>query len=149
MVVRVAVGDCSVTESRRWLLPYQTGKTVHVLAKHTTNMWRTDARRRVCAAMVPYRWATRGTSLRELDYTHIINNLKYWVHVGYLAGHLNTCMLPCRSGAVWSGSALFAQNIPVPTFRNFTVILSFVSEYSIFLAQKKNHAVSYYFNLHP
>ena len=30
----------------------------------------TDARRRVCAAMVPYRLATRGTSLRELEYTH-------------------------------------------------------------------------------
>ena len=31
---RVAVGDCSVTESRRWRLPYQTGKTEHVHAKH-------------------------------------------------------------------------------------------------------------------
>ena len=32
--IRVAVGDCSVTERRRWCLPYQTGKTVHVHAKH-------------------------------------------------------------------------------------------------------------------
>ena len=32
--IRVAVGDCSVTEHRRWRPPYQTGKTVHVLAKH-------------------------------------------------------------------------------------------------------------------
>ena len=32
--IRVAVGDCSVTERRRWHLPYQTGKTVHVHAKH-------------------------------------------------------------------------------------------------------------------
>ena len=31
---RVAVGDCSVTGRRRWRLPYQTGKTVHVRAKH-------------------------------------------------------------------------------------------------------------------
>ena len=31
--IRVAVGDCSVTERRRWRPPYQTGKTVHVLAK--------------------------------------------------------------------------------------------------------------------
>ena len=38
--------------------------------QNTTNTTRTDARRRVCAAMVPYRWATRGTSLRELEYTH-------------------------------------------------------------------------------
>ena len=67
--IRVAVGDCSVTERRRWRPPYQTGKTVHVHA-NTTNTTRTDARRRVCAAMVPYRWATRGTSLRELEYTH-------------------------------------------------------------------------------
>ena len=32
--IRVAVGDCSVTEHRRWRPPYQTGKTVHVHAKH-------------------------------------------------------------------------------------------------------------------
>ena len=32
--IRVMVGDCSVTESRRWRPPYQTDKTVHVHAKH-------------------------------------------------------------------------------------------------------------------
>ena len=32
--IRVAVGDCSVTERRRWRRPYQTGKTVDVHAKH-------------------------------------------------------------------------------------------------------------------
>ena len=32
--IRVAVGDCSVTERRRWRPPYQTGKTVHVHTKH-------------------------------------------------------------------------------------------------------------------
>ena len=32
--IRVAVGDCSATERRRWRPPYQTGKTVHVHAKH-------------------------------------------------------------------------------------------------------------------
>ena len=32
--IRVAVSDCSVTERRRWSPPYQTGKTVHVHAKH-------------------------------------------------------------------------------------------------------------------
>ena len=31
--IRVAVGVCSVTERRRWRPPYQTDKTVHVLAK--------------------------------------------------------------------------------------------------------------------
>ena len=33
-VIRVAVRDCSVTERRRWRPPYQTGKTVHMHAKH-------------------------------------------------------------------------------------------------------------------
>ena len=32
--IRVAVGDCSVTERRWWRQPYQTGKTVRVHAKH-------------------------------------------------------------------------------------------------------------------
>ena len=32
--IRVAVGDCSVTERRRWRPPYQNGKTVHVHAKY-------------------------------------------------------------------------------------------------------------------
>ena len=32
--IRVAVGDCSVTERRRWRPPYQTGNTVHVHPKH-------------------------------------------------------------------------------------------------------------------
>ena len=30
--IRVAGGDCSVTERWRWRPPYQTGKTVHVHA---------------------------------------------------------------------------------------------------------------------
>ena len=32
--IRMAVGDCSVTEHRRWRPPYQIGKTAHVHAKH-------------------------------------------------------------------------------------------------------------------
>ena len=32
--IRVAAGDCSVFERWRWRPPYQTGKTVHVHAKH-------------------------------------------------------------------------------------------------------------------
>ena len=32
--IRVAVGDCSVTERQRWRSPYQTAKTVHVHANH-------------------------------------------------------------------------------------------------------------------
>ena len=52
--IRVAVGDCSVTERRRWRPPYQTGKTVHVHAKHYK--YNEDRRTEpgVCG-MVPYR----------------------------------------------------------------------------------------------
>ena len=32
--IRVAVGDCRVTERRRWRPPYQTSKAVHMHAKH-------------------------------------------------------------------------------------------------------------------
>ena len=32
--IRMAVGDCSVTERQRWRPPYKTDKTVHVHAKH-------------------------------------------------------------------------------------------------------------------
>ena len=32
--IRLTVGDCSVTERRRWRPPYQTGKTVHMHAKN-------------------------------------------------------------------------------------------------------------------
>ena len=52
--IRVAVCDCSVTERRRWRPPYQTGK-LYMCMQNTTNTTRTDARHRVCAAMVPYR----------------------------------------------------------------------------------------------
>ena len=45
-----------------------------------------DARRRVCAAPVPYRWATRGTSLWELDYTHVLLQACMFVGVGLWSG---------------------------------------------------------------
>ena len=65
--ISVAVGDCSVTKRRRRRPPYKTGKTVHVHAKPYKH--NEDG----CTApgvpvMVPYRRASRGTSLRELDY---------------------------------------------------------------------------------
>ena len=43
---------------------------LYMCTQNTTNTARTDARRRVCAAMVPYCWVTRETSLRELDYNN-------------------------------------------------------------------------------
>ena len=42
--IRVAVGDCSVTERRRWRPLYQTGKTVHVHAKHYYYLHNEDER---------------------------------------------------------------------------------------------------------
>ena len=47
--------------------------------QNTTNTTRTNARRRMCAAMVPYRWDTRGTSLRELEYTHTHTHVSFFI----------------------------------------------------------------------
>ena len=49
--IRVAVGDCSVTERGRWRPPYQTGITVHVHTKHYKHNKDGGT---ACAAMVPY-----------------------------------------------------------------------------------------------
>ena len=51
--IRVAVGDCSVTERRRWRPPYRNGKTVHVHAKH--NKHNEDGRTAPGACGNPYR----------------------------------------------------------------------------------------------
>ena len=37
--IRVAIGDGSVTERRRWRPPYQTGKTVHVHGAGRARPW--------------------------------------------------------------------------------------------------------------
>ena len=57
--------------------------------QNTTNTTRTDARHRVCAAMVPYRWATRGTSLGELEYTRTSTN-QNWSIPANIDGSCNT-----------------------------------------------------------
>ena len=86
-----------------------------ICTQNTTNTTRTDALRRVCAAMVPYPWATRGTSEWELEYTHKVcefENLTKGLHSAY-----KTCLgiiVPaslgkyCRLlGPIWSKFALF------------------------------------------
>ena len=74
--IRVAVGNCSVTERRRWRPPYQTGKTVHVHAKPYKHNENGPTAPDVCGnGSVPL--TTRGTSLRELEYTHIKNTRAY------------------------------------------------------------------------
>ena len=74
--LRVAVGDCSITEHQRWGPPYQTG----MCSQNTTNTARMDARHRVCAAMVP-----TAEPLGECRYenwnTHAVNLLKYSYYV--------------------------------------------------------------------
>ena len=63
--IRVAVGDCSVTERRRWRPPYQTGKTVHVHAKHYKHNEDGRTAPGVCGkGSVPL-----SHSLRELEHT--------------------------------------------------------------------------------
>ena len=67
--IRVAVGECSVTERRRWRSPYQTGKTVHVHAKH----YKHNKDGRTAPGVCPngsVRLSHSRTSLRELEYTH-------------------------------------------------------------------------------
>ena len=51
--IRVAAGDCSVTERPGWRPPYQTGKLC-MCTQNSTNTTRTDTRHRVCVAMVRY-----------------------------------------------------------------------------------------------
>ena len=46
---------------------------LYMCTQNSTNTTRTDARHRVCAAMVPYHCATRGTSLQELEFTHSLS----------------------------------------------------------------------------
>ena len=78
--IRVAVGDCSVTERRRWRPPYQTGKTVHVHA-NTTNTTRTDA-----SAGCVRQWFRTAEPLGERRYenwnTHTHSNIFIKVRIG-------------------------------------------------------------------
>ena len=67
--IRVAVGDCSVTERRLWRPPYQTGKTVHVHAKHYKHNEEGRTAPGVCGnGSVPL--SHSGNIVRELEYTH-------------------------------------------------------------------------------
>ena len=73
--IRVAVGDCSVTERRRWRPPYQTGKTVHVHAKHYKHNEDGRTAPGVCGnGSVPLSHSGNVVTLRELEYTHTRND---------------------------------------------------------------------------
>ena len=65
----MSVGDCSVTERRRWRPPYQTGKTVHVHAKHyKTRKTLQTQRRRTHGAGCVRQWFRTADPLGERRY---------------------------------------------------------------------------------
>ena len=70
--IRVAVGDCSVTERRRWRPPYQTGKTVHVPAQ----------RGRTHGAGCVQQWFRTAEPLGERRY----ENWNTHTHMNFLCG---------------------------------------------------------------
>ena len=72
---------CSVIERRRWRPPYQTGKTVHVHAKHYKHNEDGRTAPGVCgngSVLLNH----SGTSLRELEYTHTHTHTRL-KHRGY------------------------------------------------------------------
>ena len=81
--IRVAVGDCSVTERRRWRPLYQTGKTVHVHAKHYKHN-EDGCTARGCVRQ----WFRTAEPLGERRYenwnthTHVCGGRGVWVVVG-------------------------------------------------------------------
>ena len=85
--IRVAVGDCRVTERRRWRPPYQTSKTVHVHA-NTPQTWR--GRTHGAGCMRP--WFRTDEALGERRYEN-------WIT------HTHTCKVAC-----WGTRAVSLKN---------------------------------------
>ena len=95
--IRVAVGDCSVTECRRWRPPYQTSKTVHVHAKQYKH---NEDRRRVYAATVPYCWLSHSGNAVTRIGIHTQLNLQNSIDLDEVAHneppHLDLHCLPSQ-----------------------------------------------------
>ena len=75
--IRVAVGDCSVTERRRWRPPYQTGKTVHMHAKHYNHNEDGRTAPGVCgngSVLGERRYENRNTHTHTHTHTHTLFN---------------------------------------------------------------------------
>ena len=84
--IRVAVGDWSVTERRRWHPPYQTGKTVHVHAKHYKHNENGCVRQWFCSVPLS-RSGNVVTRTGIHTRTHRRLGLPFWVlycHRGYI-----------------------------------------------------------------
>ena len=114
--IRVAVGDCSVTGSRRWRPPYQTGKTVHVQAKHYKHNEDGRTAPGVCGnGSVPL--SRSETSLRELEYTHIcivcLAGTGMRICYGYTAC-TRRCELSTMHVKRWKPSGLMSRDSTVP-----------------------------------
>ena len=75
--IRVAVGDCSAIERRRWRPPYQTGKTVHVQYSTCARKTLQTQRGRTHGAGCVRQWFRTAEPLGERRYenwnTHVYN----------------------------------------------------------------------------
>ena len=67
--IRVAVGNCRVTERRRWRPPYQTGKIVHLHAKTLQTQ-----RGRTCGGRCARPWFRTAEPLGEGRYENWITH---------------------------------------------------------------------------
>ena len=88
--IRVAVGDCSVIERRRWRPPYQTGKTVHVHAKHYKHNEDGHTAPGVCGnGSVPLSHSGNVvTRIGIHTYTHALKEVQYVITVTSLPDFL-------------------------------------------------------------
>ena len=80
-----------VVSNWRWHLSYQSGKTCTCACKNTTNTMRTDTWVWVCASMVPFYWATHGSSLQVLNYK-FNNYCKSFLNVYCLLTYVLWCV---------------------------------------------------------
>ena len=87
--IRVAVGDCSVTERPRWRPPYQTGKTVHVHAKHYKH--NEDER----TAPYVWQWFRTAEPLRERRYENWNTHTHTHTHIYSFSEGLMVDKLNC------------------------------------------------------
>ena len=105
--IRMAVGDCSVTEGLKWCLSYQTGKTVHVHAKHYKH--KEDRRKApgVCGnGSVPL--SHSGNVITRIGththtHTHTERNPLIWVSVICFTVWISSLYLP---GEQWSEESI-------------------------------------------
>ena len=82
--------------------------------QNTTKTMRTDAWRWVCGAVVPYRWATRGTSLPDWN-THMYMYVRYHCFPALLTSRL-LCTHCCSKSTVLKPHCLLQFLINDPLY---------------------------------